>query len=104
MANGPLGKYANVAALYGSVFVLTVNVLVHAIVAVFGIGRVDLFLDQLSILAFGILMGQTGAHTEAVQVAAAKINGLEAEVRAAHSRADKGGLPPADAPLSPDGH
>lgn len=103
--NSPLGKYANLAAAFASIFVVVVNVIVHAAAGVFAGARSDPFLDNLTILAFGVLMGQVGAHTEAVQVAAAKINGMEADVKASQTRLDAIGAPPAAAvaPPAPEG-
>jgi hypothetical protein len=44
------------------------------------LGRADAQVDQFALFAFGILLGQLGAHTDAVQTAANKINGMESKV------------------------
>lgn len=90
----PLGRYSNIGALFASLFVLTVNVVVHGSAALAGTAT-DAFLDNISILAFGILMGQIGAHNEAVQIAANTINGVEAQTKAANARLDQIGAPAA---------
>lgn len=71
----PLGKYAPIAATIASLGVLILWGVQHLLAIV------DPQVDQFAILAFGILLGQLGAHTEAVQAAANKINGLENKVR-----------------------
>jgi hypothetical protein len=54
----------------------------------------DPFLDQLATLGFGVLIGTVGMRAEAVSQAAAKVNGLERDVQAAHARLDATGAPP----------
>lgn len=95
--SNPLGRYANIGALIASLFVLAVNVLVHAAAAVTGIVNTDPFLDNITILAFGVLIGQVGAHGEAVMVASQKVNGWHAEIVAANARLDRIGAPAAAA-------
>jgi hypothetical protein len=90
----PLGRYAPIVAALGSLAVLFLAGIIHLLSSL-GLATTDSFIDNLAILGFGVIVGQIGAHTEAVQTAANKINGLEARVAENTVRANKADLPPA---------
>ena len=91
----PLGRYASIGALVASVAVLLSTLAVHVIVAITDTGHIDPFLDELAFAAFGVLVGAGSAQIIGVQLAADKINGLQTEVNAAHTRLDHVGAPAA---------
>lgn len=93
--NSPLGTYAAMGAFIASLLVVVVALLIHFLNAAGIAPRTDTFIDNLAILGFGILVGTVGMRQEAVIQAAAKINGLQHEVDAAHIRLDKQNAPQA---------
>lgn len=93
--NSPLGKYANIGALVASLVIIGVWAAQHLLAVS------DEGVNQLVLLALGILFGQVGAHSEAVQVAASSLNGTKAELDALHQRLDQLQVPAANATPTP---
>ena len=96
-SNNPLGQYATAGAFIAAVGVLVASIMLHVLYAVNVAHNTDAFLDQLAFAAFGVLVGLGGANVMATQQAANKVNGLQKEVDAAHTRLDKAGAPAANA-------
>lgn len=76
----PLGKYAPLAALIISIGIIATALLIHVFVALGVAPSSDEFIDNLAFGAFGVVLGSVTAHTDAIQTAAAKINGMENKV------------------------
>lgn len=108
MGASPLGRYAPLAAVVAAIAILLTALLPRVVAPFTGQPAVtDAFVDNLAFLAVGVLFGQQVGlqvgRQEAVTVAAAKINGLEGQVAAAHRRLDAAAVPPAPEPETSHG-
>ena len=86
MQNSPLGQYAPIAATLISIGIIAVDLLIHLLVAIGIAPQPDSFIDELTFGAFGVVLGQLGAHTEAVQTAANKVNGVDTKLAVINDR------------------
>lgn len=93
MANSPLGKYANAAALIASLGTLALWGLLTVFESL-GVGTgPPNTLDTFAVLAIGVLLG-TGVMNNQAQIAAAeKLNGQRDMLLALHRRLDDANIP-----------
>jgi hypothetical protein len=86
MKGGLMGRYADVVTATLTIFLIVAAVAQHALLVGSDLG----FIDYAAMLAIGATYGRVSAA-----------NGYAAEARAAHTRLDKMGAPPADDADSP---
>lgn len=93
MANSPLGKYANAAALIASLGTLALWGLLTVFESLgWGSGPPNT-LDTFAVLAIGVLLGTGVMNSQAQVTAAEKLNGQRDMLLALHRRLDSAGIP-----------
>lgn len=91
----PLGKYAEPVTAAAAGLIILAAIVVHLIEALASASMNTTFLDNLALLAVGVLFGGKAVANGAKEAVREPINQLEREVLAAHKRLDAQGAPPA---------
>lgn len=91
----PLGKYAEPVTAAAAGLIILAAIVVHLYEAFATVVFDTAFLDNLALLAVGVLFGGKAVANGAKEAVREPINQLEREVLAAHKRLDAQGAPPA---------
>lgn len=99
LQTSPLGKYAEAVTAGAAGLIIVVTVGVHAWAAIAAVTLNTAFLDNLALLAVGVLFGSRAAANGAKEAIKPMILSVERDVQAAHTRLDEAGAPPAGGEL-----
>lgn len=92
----PLGKYAEAVSAIVAVAVIFAAVAMHAYSAFVGVDLNTTFVDNVALIAVGVLFGGKAVANGAKEAVKEPILQLERQIHAAHTRLDTIEAPPAD--------